>query len=104
MEGNMDEKTCPALVDGKECGLPLLMVERELETEIEIYECTRGHRTEFLLGEIVKRRCQALVNDKPCGLPLTLIERDFETATEIYECPLDHRTYVPLEPDVVEDT
>jgi hypothetical protein len=27
------------LVEGKECGLPLSLVERELENAIEIYEC-----------------------------------------------------------------
>jgi transcription elongation factor Elf1 len=95
----MDEKKCPALVDGKECDLGLILVERELETEVETYECPRGHRTEFLIAEIVKRKCGAYVDGKECGLPVALVQRELETATEVYECPLDHRTYVPLEPE-----
>ena len=98
----MDERKCPALVDGKECGLDLILVERELETEVETYECPRGHRTEFLIAEIVKRKCNAFVDGKECGLPVALIQRELETATEVYECPLDHRTYVPLEPEAVD--
>lgn len=99
----MDEKMCPALVDGKECGLKLIMVEREIEAELEAYECPRGHRSHFLLGEIVKRKCPALVDNRECGLPLVLMEREVETGTEIYECPLDHRTYVPVEAQILDD-
>jgi hypothetical protein len=31
----MEERKCHTLVDGKECGLDLLLVERELETQVE---------------------------------------------------------------------
>ena len=98
----MEEKKCPALVDGKECALDLILVERELETEVEVYECPRGHRTEFLLAEVVKRKCAAFVDGKECGLPVALVQRELETATEVYECPLDHRTYVPLESERID--
>ena len=54
----------------KECGLDLLLVERELETEVETYECARGHRTEHLFAEVVKRTCTSFVDGKECGLPL----------------------------------
>ena len=93
----MEERKCHTLVDGKECGLDLLLVERELETQVETYECPRGHRTEHLFAEVVKRTCTSFVDGKECGLPLTLVQRELEAATEVYECPLDHRTYVPLE-------
>ena len=93
----MEERKCLTLVDGKECGLDLLLVERELETQVETYECPRGHRTEHLFAEVVKRTCTSFVNGKECGLPLTLVQRELESATEVYECPLDHRTYVALE-------
>ena len=99
----MEERKCPTLVDGKECGLALLLVERELETQVEIYECARGHRTEHLLAEVIKRTCASFVDGKKCGLPLALVKRELENATEVYECPLDHRTYVPLEPQALED-
>jgi hypothetical protein len=57
-----------------------------------------------VLGEIQKRTCPALVNGKECGLALSVIEKEVETATGIYECPLGHRTYVPLKPEVIEDS
>ena len=41
----MENRKCPALVDGKICGLALILVKRELETETGVYECPLGHRT-----------------------------------------------------------
>ena len=100
----MEDRKCPTLVDGKECGLALIPVGRELENATELYECPRGHRTDSLHGEIVKRKCLALVDGKECGLPVTLVRRELENATEVYECPLDHRTYVPLEPQALDNS
>ena len=100
----MENRTCPMLVEGKECGLALSLVEREIENAVEIYECTLGHRTEVPFGETEKRRCTVLVNDHECGLPLSLVQRDLETGTEIHECPLDHRTYVALETPIDDET
>lgn len=99
----MENSKCPALVNGKECGLALVLVEQDIDTDTEVYECPLGHRKYVLLGEVQKRRCPALVDGKECGLALSVVERELETATEIYECPLGHRTYIPLEPNVVED-
>jgi hypothetical protein len=100
----MEKRKCPALVDGKKCGLALILVEREPDTAIDVYECPLGHRTHKLLGEIEKQKCPALVDDKKCGRALVLVERDLETATGIYECTLGHRTYVPLEPRAVDSS
>jgi hypothetical protein len=41
----MEKRKCTVLVNGKECGLTLTLVERELETATAIYECPLGHRT-----------------------------------------------------------
>ena len=98
----MENRKCPVLVDGKECGLTLILVERDIDTETEIYECPRGHRKNVMIGEIDKRKCPAPIDGKACGLALTVIEREIETATEVYECPLGHRTYIPIQPEVIE--
>jgi len=37
----MKDKICPVLVDGKECGLPLIKI--DWDTEVGIYECARCH-------------------------------------------------------------
>ena len=100
----MENRKCPALVDGKLCDLALILIEREVETAIDVYECPRGHRKYVLLGEIVKRQCPALVNGKACGLALTLVNRELEAATGVYECPLSHRTYVPLKREAVDSS
>jgi hypothetical protein len=100
----MEKRKCPALVNGKECGLTLTLVERELETATAIYECPLGHRTHVLVGELERRKCPVLVNGKACGLTLTLVEREIETATAVYECPLGHRSYVPLEPEATDSS
>jgi hypothetical protein len=100
----MEKRKCPVLVNGKECGHALTLVERELETATAVYECPLGHRTQVLLGELGQRKCRALVNGKECGLALTLVERELETATAVYECPLGHRTYVPLEPEAADSS
>jgi hypothetical protein len=99
----MENMKCPVLVNGKECGLALVLIEQDIDSETEIYECPLGHRKIVTLGETKKRRCTALVNGKECGLELVVVAREAETATGIYECPLSHRTYVPLEPDVGEE-
>jgi hypothetical protein len=48
----MEDKTCPVYVDGKECGLPLTLLDREAEKiaryDLVIYECGLGHRSYFL--------------------------------------------------------
>jgi hypothetical protein len=100
----MENPKCAALINGKECGLDLVLVDQDIDAETEIYECPLGHRKYVQLGEPKKRRCTALVDGKECGLEVTVVAREEETATEIYECPLSHRTYVPLEPGVVEDS
>jgi hypothetical protein len=99
----MEPRKCPVLVDGKECGLQLTVVERELETGTGVYECPLGHRAYIPLDKMDYRKCPVLVNGKECALALTLVERELETGTRVYECPLGHRTYVPFE-SVVEDS
>jgi hypothetical protein len=48
----MEDKRCPVFVDGKECGLPLILIEREVEKiaiyEVTTYKSSRGHRSYFL--------------------------------------------------------
>lgn len=100
----MEQRKCPALVDDHECGLVLTLVERDIETATEIYECPLGHRTEVPLGEAEKRKCAVLTNDHECGLELNLVQRDIEHATEIFECPLGHRSYIPIETPVEDET
>ncbi len=100
----MENRKCPALVDGKECGLALILVERDIDAETDIYKYPRSHRKNVMIGEIEKRKCPALIDGKACGLALTVIEREIETATEVYECPLGHRTYIPMEPEVIENS
>ncbi|HVO95865.1 MAG TPA: hypothetical protein VMT22_23625 [Terriglobales bacterium] len=97
-------ETCPTLVDGKVCGLQLLLVEQDIDTEIEVYECPLGHRKSVLLGEVEKKTCLAFNGGKACGLALIVVQRDQDTGTEIYECSLGHRTYVPIEATVSEDS
>ena len=45
MIGEIDKRKCPAPIDGKACGLALTVIEREIETATEVYECPLGHRT-----------------------------------------------------------
>jgi hypothetical protein len=49
----MEDKRCPVFVDGKECGLPLILVNLEgkkiARYDLGIYECSLGHRSYFLL-------------------------------------------------------
>jgi hypothetical protein len=100
----MENRKCLALVDGKECGLDLILIEQDTDSETEVYECPRGHRQSVPLGGIEKQKCPALVNGKACNLALFVSERDLDTATEIYECPLGHRTYVPTKRDVIDNS
>jgi hypothetical protein len=99
----MENRTCPVLVDGKQCGLTLVLVGQDIETETEVYECPLGHRNYASLGEVEKRICQVLVEGKECGLALSVVEREAETATQVCECALGHRTYVPVEPPVIDE-
>lgn len=99
----MEHNACPTLVAGKPCGLALTLVEQDMDSETEIYECLLGHRKYVLLGEVERRNCPAWIDGRACGLALSVVEREAETATEIYECPLGHRTYVPLEPPPATD-
>ncbi len=41
----MKNKIYTVLVDGKECGLPLVKI--DWDTEVGIYECARGHYCYF---------------------------------------------------------
>ena len=43
--GELQKTKCRALVNGKPCGLAVSVVDKELETGTEIYECPLGHRT-----------------------------------------------------------
>jgi hypothetical protein len=43
--GEIVKRQCPALVNGKACGLALTLVSRELETATGVYECPLSHRT-----------------------------------------------------------
>ena len=47
----MENQTCSTSVDGKICGLALVLVERDFASETEIYECPLGHRKYVSLGE-----------------------------------------------------
>ena len=101
----MENRKCPVLVNGKECGLELILIDQEIETETGTYECALGHRTHVLLGAIEKTKCPALVNGgKQCGLALIVVDRDLDAATAIYECALGHRSYMPLEPAAIDDS
>jgi hypothetical protein len=40
----VDKKTCPVLVDGKECGLELLAEETEEAKLLGLHRCPFGHR------------------------------------------------------------
>ena len=54
----MEDKRCPVFVDGKECGLPVTLVDREAgkiaRYDLGTYQCTLGHRSYFLLEETEK--------------------------------------------------
>jgi hypothetical protein len=41
----MEEKKCPVLVDGEECGLTLTKI--DWETDLGIYECALEHYSYF---------------------------------------------------------
>jgi hypothetical protein len=49
----MEDKRCPVFVDGKQCGLSLILVDREVgkiaRYDLAIYLCSLGHRSYFLL-------------------------------------------------------
>ena len=100
----MENEQCPVLVNGKECGLKLILIDQDVETETATYECPLGHRTNILLGAVAKKQCTALLeNGKECGMGLIVVDRDLEAATATYECALGHRTHAPLEPDSTGD-
>jgi hypothetical protein len=100
----MESRKCPVLVNGKECGLGLILIDQDTETETATYECPLGHRTNILLGAVEKRKCAALLETgKDCGLGLIVVDRDLDAGTAIYECALGHRTYAPLEQEYIGD-
>jgi len=49
----MEEKRCTVSLDGKECDLPLTLVNLEVKKiaryDFGIYECSLGHRSYFLI-------------------------------------------------------
>ena len=49
----MEDKKCAMSLDGRECGLPLTLVDLEgkkiARYDLATYECDLGHRTYFLL-------------------------------------------------------
>jgi hypothetical protein len=55
----MENKRCPVFVDGKECGLPVTLVDREsgkiARYDLGTYQCILGHRSYFLLEETEKK-------------------------------------------------
>src|SRR5262249_16710074 len=48
----MEDKRCRVFVEGKECGLPLTLLEGEVRKiaiyEVVTYKCSLGHRSYFL--------------------------------------------------------
>ena len=48
----MEDKKCAMSLDGKECGLPLTLVDLEAEKiaryDLVVCECSLGHRSFFL--------------------------------------------------------
>jgi len=48
----MEDKRCPVLIDGKECGRELTEVDREdkkiARYDLVVCECSLGHRSYFL--------------------------------------------------------
>jgi hypothetical protein len=54
----MEDKRCPVFVDGKECGLPLTLLELEAEKvaryNLAGYKCSLGHRSYFLHEPVEK--------------------------------------------------
>jgi hypothetical protein len=104
-DSDMENRKCPVLVNGGECGLELVLIDQDIDTEIGTYECPRGHRTNVLLGAVERQKCAALVEGgKECGRALLVVDRDLDTATAINECALDHRTYAPLAPEAVDNS
>ena len=84
----MEDKRCPVFVEGKECGLPLTLLEAEVRKiaiyEVVTYKCSLGHRSYFLheprssrrstgakrLGHAVEvRRPAGFANYHPPALP-----------------------------------
>ena len=47
-----DMQSCPVFFEGKQCGLPLAQVDREIEKiaryDLATYQCGLGHRSYFL--------------------------------------------------------
>jgi hypothetical protein len=63
----MEDKSCAAFVDGKECGLPLTQVDREVgkiaRYDLVTYACSLGHRSYFLLEPPIE--IQTFLHDPP---------------------------------------
>jgi hypothetical protein len=49
----MEDDKCPVFVDGKECGLPVILLNRETgkiaRYDLGTYQCRVGHRSYVLL-------------------------------------------------------
>jgi hypothetical protein len=49
----MEDNKCPVFVDGKECGLPVILLNRETRKiaryDLGTYQCGLGHRSYVLL-------------------------------------------------------
>ena len=43
--GETETRRCAVLVNDRECGLPLTLVQRDFESGTEIHECPLDHRT-----------------------------------------------------------
>jgi len=46
----MEEKECPVIHDGKQCGLPLTKIDAGDSKHNGLHECPRGHRS-FILSQ-----------------------------------------------------
>ena len=92
----MQTTRCAALINAKECGLALTIVDRTVESGTAVYECPLGHRAYVPLEKAQTTKCAVLAKGKECGLAVSLVDRDLESGTATYECVLGHRTYLPL--------
>jgi hypothetical protein len=49
----MEDNKCPVFVDGKECDLPVILLNREIgkiaRYDLGTYQCSLGHRSYVLL-------------------------------------------------------
>jgi hypothetical protein len=56
----MEDNKCPVFVDGKECGLPVILLNRETgkiaRYDLGTYQCSLGHRSYVLLEPRTDKR------------------------------------------------